>query len=254
MRNRGIVSIITPAYNAGRFIAETMRSVLGQTYDYWEMIIVDDCSTDETCVIVERAKAEDSRIQLIKHSRNRGPAGARNTGLEMAQGRFIAFLDSDDMWLPTKIEKQLLFMSEKNAVFSFTQYRRIIDMGNKIKIGRVIKIPPQISYEDLLKNTAIATSTVIIDREATGPFQMKDTYYDDYALWLDILKRGFTADGLREDLVRYRVVGKSVSRNKVNSAKCVWRTYRKVENLNWIISAWCFLNYTLNAFVKYRKF
>jgi teichuronic acid biosynthesis glycosyltransferase TuaG len=127
-------------------------------------------------------------------------------------------------------------------------------MGNKIKIGRLIKIPPQISYKDLLKNTAIATSTVIIDREATGPFQMKDTYYDDYALWLDILKRGFTADGLREDLVRYRVVGKSVSRNKVNSAKCVWRTYRKVENLNWIISAWCFLNYALNAFVKYRKF
>ncbi len=247
-----LVSIITPAYNAERFIRETIESVQAQTHEEWEMIIIDDCSIDHTYDLVKEAAKYDPRIHLIKHINNSGPAKARNTGLEKARGRFVAFLDSDDKWLPIKIERQLSFMSKKNAAFSFTQYRRISDKDEKI--GRVISIPLSLNYHGLLKNTAIVTSTVMINKERTGSFQMLDTYYDDFVLWLELLKRGFISYGLREDLVRYRIVKKSVSRNKIRSATWVWRTYRKVEKLKSVYAAWCFVNYAWNAFFKYRKF
>jgi teichuronic acid biosynthesis glycosyltransferase TuaG len=254
-RNKGgvpLVSIITPAYNAARFIVTTIESVRAQTYDNWEMIVVDDCSTDATCELVEQMAQQDKRIFLVKHNNNQGPAGARRTALARAEGRFVAFLDSDDLWLPSKLEKQLSFMVEKDTVLSFSQYRRIAD--NRRKIGQVISVPSELNYHDLLKNTAIVTSTVMIDRTKSGPLYMKDWYYDDYTLWLDVLRSGFTAHGLQEDLVRYRIVGKSVSRNKLKSAMWVWRTYKEVEKLDNAIAAWCFANYVWNALVKYRKF
>lgn len=249
--NPPLVSIIVPAYNAARFIGETIKSVQSQTYKTWEMIIVDDCSHDNTCDIVESIGGADERVTLIKHARNGGPAVARNSALKAAQGRYIAFLDSDDLWLPLKLERQLEFMKNDEIIFSFTQYRRIVDRGDKH--GRIIPIPLHIDYHGLLKNTAIATSTVIVDRKMSGPFQMTNTYYDDFALWLDLLKRGITAHGLQEDLMRYRIVAKSVSRHKGKSALWVWRTYRNVEHLGMLYSAWCFVNYATRAYVKYKK-
>lgn len=246
------VSIITPAYNASKYIDQTIKSVISQTYKDWELLIVDDLSTDNTCEIVERESAKDNRIRLIRHDHNQGPAQARNSALRHASGRWIAFLDSDDLWLPTKLETQLAFHLSKKSQISFTEYRRI--SADNMSTGQLIKVPEILTYTDLLSNTAIATSTVLIDRNLTGTFEMKQIYYDDFGCWLQLLRPGGFAAGLQEDLMRYRVLGGSVSRNKWRSAKEVWKTYRTVENLNILRSTWHFSHYCLNALVKYRKF
>lgn len=247
-----LVSIITPAYRAARFVADTIQSVQAQTYAQFEMLIVDDCSPDDTCAVVEKASQGDERIRLIRQPKNGGPAAARNTALSQARGRWLAFLDSDDLWLPQKLELQLAFHRASDAKLSFTAFRRITESADQT--GRLIEVPPRIDYRQLLCNTAIATSTVIVDQQATGPFTMKKTYYDDYACWLGLLHHGGYAAGLNEDLMRYRVVGKSVSRNKTNSARQVWNTYRKVEGLGALYSAWCFANYAGRGWLKYRRF
>lgn len=252
MYSQDIVSIITPAYNAVRFIPQTICSVLRQSYSAWEMLIVDDVSKDDTCSVVQDFVNKDSRIKLIRHEKNAGPAGARNTAIERAKGRYIAFLDSDDVWLPQKLEQQISFMQRENTPFCYTQYRRVTEQGDKE--GCLIKVPKSLGYSDLLKNTAIVTSTVILDRIQTGDFRMVKTYYDDYVLWLDILKRGFMAVGLQQDLVRYRVVDRSVSRNKLRSALWVWRTYRHIEGLNRYMATWYLANYACRALRKYSKF
>lgn len=216
------------------------------------MIVVDDCSRDDTIGIVERAAACDPRVRLLRQASNAGPAAARDVALVAARGRYIAFLDSDDLWLPQKLVHQIEFMHANKAGFSFTQFRRISE--TREAAGRLIAIPSRLDYYGLLKNTAIATSTVIVDREMTGPLRMTRTYYDDFVLWLELAKRGFAAYGLREDLMRYRVVGQSVSRNKINSAKWVWRTYREIEQLGRIRACWYLGNYAINAVLKYSRF
>lgn len=246
-----LISIVTPAYKAAAFLSESIRSVLVQDHQNWEMLIVDDGSPDETASVAASFAATDGRIKLIRQS-NSGPAMARQRAVDAAQGRFIAFLDADDYWLPGKLSRQLAFMREHEAAVSFTRFRRTSFDGRKL--GHLIAIPKRLSYRQLLRNTAIATSTAMVDRELTGPFSMKKTYYDDYALWLDLLKRGFVAYGLQQDLMRYRVVGKSVSRNKGKSARMVWTTYREVEGLGAVHAGWCFANYAVRAFLKYRYF
>jgi teichuronic acid biosynthesis glycosyltransferase TuaG len=250
--NGELVSIITPAYNAARFVEPAARSAIAQTYENWEMLIVDDCSKDSTREILARLARTDPRIRPIEHERNGGPAAARNTAISNARGDYLAFLDSDDLWLPGKLESQLSFMREKKSALSFTQFRRIDEGG--VKEGRLVDVPPAMRYRDLLHDTAIATSTVIVDRRIAGDFRMKSTYYDDYAAWLEILRRGHVAHGLRADLMRYRVVGQSVSRNKWKSAKMVWRVYRQVEGLSILDSALCFSSYAFRGWRKYRQF
>lgn len=246
------VSIVTPAYNAARVIADAVASVRRQAYDDWEMLIVDDCSKDDTREVVARLAAEEARIRLIPQAQNGGPARARQAALDAATGRYIAFLDSDDYWLPEKLERQLRFMAETGAVLTYTEFRRISADGSRE--GRRVCVPAQLTYSDLLKNTAIATSTVIIDKAKAGPFAMTETFYDDYALWLSILRRGHTAHGLKEDLMRYRVGAGSWSRNKLRSALWVWRTYRNVERLGVPRAAWCFAHYAWRAVFKYSAF
>ena len=189
-----LISIITPAYNASRFIGETIRSVAAQSCQNWEMIIVDDCSLDNTCSLIDEFAKQDPRIRLIRHAINGGgPAKARNTALNAANGRYVAFLDSDDLWLPDKLERQLRFMESHRSALSFTSFRRITENGESS--GQPVRIPARLHYRELLKNTAIATSTVVVDRDKTGPFEMVETYYDDFVLWLSLLKRGFVAHG-----------------------------------------------------------
>ena len=250
MVNNDLVSIITPAYNAEKFIQDTIRSVQNQSYQNWEMIIVDDCSKDDTCTIVERMVKNDSRIYLVKHKINGGAAVARETALEAAKGRYIAFLDSDDLWMPEKLEHQLRFMEKVGAPLSYTCFRRISQ--NAETCGRLIKVPSHLTYKQLLGNTAIATSTAIIDRQKTGSFEITRTYYDDFALWLSLLKRGLIAYGLNEDLMRYRVVDKSLSRNKGRSSLKVWRAYRELEGLGRVAATWYFIHYVWNALMKYK--
>lgn len=245
------VSIITPAYKAAAYVGEAIRSVQAQDFHDWEMLVVDDGSPDNTADVVAGFAAADPRVKLIRQA-NSGPAMARQRALDEAKGHYIAFLDSDDYWLPGKLTQQLAFMRERGAAMSYTRFRRISDDGGRV--GHLVAVPDRLDYRQLLKNTGIATSTVIVDREMTGPFAMTRTYYDDYALWLGLLKRGFVAHGLQEDLMRYRVVSKSVSRHKMSSAKWVWRTYREIEGLALPYATWCFLNYAWRAYRKYAIF
>lgn len=248
-----LVSIITPAYKAADVIEATIASVLAQTYPHWELLVTEDCGPDETREIVRRYAARDPRIKLIEPKQNGGPAAARNHSLDAARGRWLAFLDSDDLWLPDKLSRQIDFHRRSDdAVISFTGFRRI--SADASRTGAYIAVPDQMTYRRLLGNTAIATSTVIVDRRLSGTFHMKATYYDDFACWLELLRNGSTAVGLDEDLMRYRVMDASVSRDKKNSAVQVWKTYRNVEGIDIFRSSWYFASYALKAWRKYRTF
>jgi teichuronic acid biosynthesis glycosyltransferase TuaG len=247
-----LVSIITPSWNVESLIGETIESVQTQTHADWELLIADDCSTDNTAAVIEGYAAQDPRIKLIRQARNSGPALARQAAIERAQGRFLAFLDSDDLWLPTKLERQLGFAQQRRAALSFTAFRRINENGTVT--GRLIPVPDTLNYDQLLKNTSIATLTALVDREIAGNIAMKNEPYDDFCLWLSILKPGHVAHGLDEDLARYRVRGVSVSSRPLRSAGWVWHIYRNVERLSPVKSAWCFANWGARAWLKRRQF
>jgi glycosyltransferase involved in cell wall biosynthesis len=247
-----LVSIVTPAFNAERTIARTIESVQSQYYQNWEMNIVDDCSSDKTREVVTSYCERDARVRLICQPTNQGPACARNASIEAAHGDMVAFLDSDDWWLPEKLTEQLEFMRATSAALSYTQFRRVSADSNRV--GEIVRIPERLTYDELLCNNAIATSTAIVDRRQTGAIRMIRTYYDDYALWLSILKRGFVAYGLPQDLMRYFVLGGSVSRNKLRSARKTWMIFREVEQLGMLQAARCFVGYAVNGVRKYRRF
>lgn len=244
-----LVSIITPAYRCAGVVGETIKSVLAQTYPHWEMLIAEDCSPDNTRDVIVGWTMVDPRIRLIKLECNGGPAMARNAALEQAKGRWVTFLDSDDLWLPQKLERCLEFACERDAAFVYTGFRRIAATGGYP--GRYISVPATLSYRQLLGNTAIATSTVMLDTMRTGPVRMRKTYYDDFDCWLQILKKGLQAHGLNEDLMRYRVMSQSVSRNKGKSALKVWRAYRDLEKLSIPSALWYFVQYAARGLRKY---
>ena len=244
-----LVSIITPSYNSARFIQQSVESVMSQTYNKWEMIIVDDSSCDNSKEIISSLCKKDARIKSVFLEKNIGPARARNLGIQKSSGKYIAFLDSDDLWDPYKLEKQISFMEDNNIAFSYTAYQSISEDGNTRY--SIIKAPDVITYHDYLKNTIIGCLTVVLDRSQIGNLEMPDIRSShDMAFWLLILKRGFYAYGLNENLASYRLVGDSNSSNKIKAAKDVWRVYRNIEKLNLFYSFWCFVHYIFYAFKK----
>lgn len=243
------VSVITASYNAGRFIEETIKSVLNQTYTDLELIIVDDCSTDNTAEIVDRYIKLDSRIRFYKLKENSGAAVVRNTALEKAEGRFIAFLDSDDLWDKEKLEKQINFMKSNNYGFSFSSYRLMKENGELL--NKEVRVPMEVKYTDLLKNTIIGCLTVIIDKNIIGDFNMPLVRAgQDTATWLSILRKGHTAYGYDNILASYRLVEGSISSNKIKALKRTWNTYRRLENINILKSSYYFAYYIINAIKK----
>ncbi|KON86548.1 glycosyl transferase [Sporosarcina globispora] len=248
-----LISIITPSFNSSKYISSAIQSVKAQTFQNWEMIIIDDCSSDETLEKVKSEMKHESRIKVIQLQKNMGPAYARNIGITAAKGNYISFLDSDDIWLPQKLEKQLMFMKKKHIAFSYTNYR--IMNGNGDISTEVINIPPKTTYNNLLKNTAIGTLTVMLDIKEVGDVQMP-LYRDcseDFGLWLSILSKGIHAYGLNEELALYRKCENSLSSNKLKSAQKTWNTYRKVEKINFLSALWYFVHYSLNALKKHSK-
>jgi len=243
------VSIITPAYNSALYISETIESVLNQTYQNWEMIIIDDHSIDNTRDIIADYNRKDKRIIPIFLESNIGAAEARNSGLKVASGRFIAFLDSDDQWMKWKLEKQLNFMQINDISFSFTSYEVMNSDGVSTK--KIIKAPNKIKYHRYLRDTIIGCLTVVIDKNKTGEFFMPNIKSShDMALWLSLLKKGHHAIGLNECLSKYRIVTDSNTANKWKAAKDVWKVYRDIEHLSLLYSLFCFLGYSLNAIFK----
>lgn len=247
-----LISIITPSFNSSRFISNTILSVLGQTDPDWEMLIVDDCSQDDSVLRISRFAEKDDRIRLIPLKKNVGAAAARNIALEQARGRYIAFLDSDDVWEKSKLEKQRRFMEENSYAFVCSSYYVMTEEGSKN--GQVIKVPSVISYRRYLKNTIIGCLTVMIDKKQTGDFRMpliKSSH--DMALWLLIMQRGFKVYGMKEVLAGYRLVSTSNTAKKWKAAKDVWKVYREIEKLSVGYSAYCFCFYVLNAVLKRLK-
>lgn len=247
---QALVSIITPTFCSEKTIKKTIRSVREQTYPHWEMIIIDDASTDRTRELLREAAKADNRIKPFFLRENRGAAFARNRALELAQGRYIAFLDSDDCWKTKKIEEQLRFMEMHHYAFTFTGYE-LMDADGHL-LNKLISAPSRVTYKRMLKNTIVGCLTVMIDRQQIGDFRMPDLRSrQDLATWLSLLKKGAVAYGLNETLAEYRISGKeSLSGNKWKAAKKTWFVYRRVEHLPLLASCWYFVNYATNAFIK----
>ena len=242
------VSIIVPMYNAEKFIRKTIESVLAQTYQNWEMLIMNDVSTDNSLAVVSGYAKKDKRIKIINTEKNVGVVKGRNFLIDLASGKYIAFLDADDYWHNEKLEKQIKFMKEKNASISCTEYTRVKE--NEEKINDVI-IKEEISYNDMLKNNYLGCLTVIYDAKKIGKRYFKELEKnEDYVLWLEIVKDVSTIYGLKENLAYYRVLDNSRSSNKVKTAKVRWEIYRKIEKLSLLKSLYYFLHYAIRAVLK----
>ena len=246
-----LVSIIVPVYNSETFIKDTINTVKDQTYSNWELILVNDCSTDNSESIIKEHIEKDKRIKLINLNKNSGAATARNFGIEQARGKYIAFIDSDDLWLKDKLEKQIKFMQENSYVFSFTGYEFANENG--VGSGKIVSVPQKINYKQALKNTTIWTSTVIFNIEEIGKdlIKMPNVPSEDTATWWKVLKTGVIAYGLNETLSLYRRSAGTLSANKFVAIKRIWNLYRNVEHLNIFCSIYCFIWYAVNA-VKRR--
>ena len=245
-----LVSVIIPSYKLEKFISKTIESVINQTYSNWEMIIVDDCSPDKSNEIIEKYMQKDNRIKLIKLNKNNGSAVARNTAIKEARGRYIAFLDADDLWLPKKLEKQIEFMKKNDLSFTYSSYYLIDEEENPLGVYNTI---PEITYESMLKTCSVGCLTAIYDSQKLGKMYMPNILKrQDYGLWLKILKRIGKTKGMLEPLAVYRIRKNSVSSNKLKAAFYQWRVYRDIEKLNFFKSAYYFIHYTWNGIRKYR--
>ncbi len=244
-----LVSVVMPMYNSEDYIEKSIQSVINQTYPFWELIIIDDQSKDKSVSIVERYTKADKRIKLVQMAANVGVAEARNKGIQSAKGRYIAFLDSDDLWLTSKLAQQVEFMRTYQVPMSYTQYRQFTDTADKP--GKLIDVEDRIGYRELLKGNLIGCLTVMIDRKFVPDIHMPSQRHEDYITWLSILKKGLYAYGLKEDLARYRKNLNSLSGNKFKSLKWTWNVYRKSEKLSFAKSFYYFCYYALKGLRKH---
>jgi len=248
----GLVSIITPSYNSLCYIDEAINSVFEQTYTNWELVIIDDCSNDGSYDVICAYARKDSRIKVFRMDVNSGPAVCRNKAMQIAQGQYVAILDSDDIWMPGKLDKQLSLFAQSKPAVVYSYYEKIAEDGSRD--NRVIKSKQVNSYSDLLKTNSIGNLTAIVDRFLTGNIQIPIVpAHEDYAFWLSLAKSGFTFMCLPEVTALYRCHSNSFSANKWKVARSQWLIYRKVEKLPFISSVVYFLQYFLNGIFKTFK-
>lgn len=270
---RGLVSIIVPVYRARAYIAETIKMVFAQSYQKWELLLVDDCSDDGSAEAARSAlpgwedgtadsaqenvgsvetyqQNGEQRVLLICKNRNEGAAKARNTGLAYARGQYIAFLDADDVWFPEKLEKQLVFMEKRGACFAFSAY----EFGDETAgpTGKVVHVPDILTYREALSRTVIFTTTVVLDRDVVPDelIRMPQVESEDTATWWQILRAGYAACGLDEVLAIYRRPPKSLSSNKLKAVKRIWNLYRRQERLSVLSSAYYFVFWAYRATMR----
>ncbi len=269
----GLVSIIVPMYRAAAYIADTIEMVFSQTYCRWELLLVDDCSGDGSVEAVEKAlsayehRPSDAVLENVRHieeylcgegkevflickNKNEGAAAARNTGMDLAGGQYIAFLDADDIWIPDKLRKQLVFIKEKQAGFLFSAY----EFGDEEArpTGRVVHVPEVLTYKKALSRTVIFTTTVVFDRNIVPDelMRMPRVESEDTATWWQVLRAGYTAYGLDEVLAVYRRPAGSLSSNKFKAVKRIWNLYRGQEKLSVFASAFYFVFWAYRATMR----
>lgn len=246
-----LVSVLVPAFNAETTIRATIRSALAQRDADLEVIVADDGSSDGTPSIVASEAAADPRVRLVHSPGRSGPAGARNAAIALARGRWLAFLDSDDLWHPHKLARQLALARDTGAQLVYAGYWRISEDGRRC--GRPIPVPRSLAYRQLLGNSAIATSTAIIDRHRLGtPGFDPSVGYDDFELWTRLLSTGAVARGIAEPLMAYRVRHGSVSRRRVRMSGEVWKVLRTHRGLSLPEAAVRFTSYAIRAASKHR--
>lgn len=239
--NKVLVSIVMPSYNSGAFIEESIASVIKQTVSNWELLIVDDCSTDNTFEIISPYLSKYCNIKYFRLEKNSGTAVARSNAIMKAAGKYIAFLDSDDVWMPEKLEKQISFMKRTNSLFCCTAYAQMDEYG---KSKNLVCIPPKMTdYKKMLRlSDPIGNLTVMYDQSALGKYQVPNIRKrNDFALWLHILRDVPYCAGMSEVLATYRVRMDSVSSNKLAQAKYHWQLYREIEKLSIIDSCWAMI-------------
>ena len=247
-----MITIIMPAYNCDKYIADAVRSVKEQTFKDWELYIIDDCSTDNTKAVAESLAADDKRIKVLRNDWNSGVSKTRNKGIKIADSDYIAFLDSDDAWEPDKLEKQVrLAVGNPQAGLIFTGSGFMNEDGERLEY--ILHVPERISRKELLKQNVISCSSVLVKKELITKHLMPETgiMHEDFASWLGILKDEKFAYGIDEPLLIYRISSSSKSGNKIKAAGMNWRTYRHA-GLNIFQSVYYMGWYIVRGLMKYR--
>lgn len=250
--NVPVVSVIMPAYNAERFLEEAVRSVMAQTLTDWELLILDDCSTDGTAALAERLAAEDHRITVLRNEQNMGVARTRNRGFDLCRGSYVALIDSDDVWLPEKLERQTALLKKNGADFSYCSYAIIDADSNNVRPDYLV--PAVTTFRSLLRENTIGCSTVLLSRDIVQHHRFEtDFYHEDYVLWARLLKAGYRAAGCTEVLVNWRFIQNSRSFDKKKAAGNRWRIYRGYLKLPLRTSLWAFSGYAAASLKKYYR-
>lgn len=246
------VSVVMPAYNAERFIWETINSVISQTYTDWELWVIDDCSTDSTREIVEELASQDSRINLVRNEKNVGVADTRNRGFDLCNGRYVALLDSDDVWFPDKLDRQMRLAEETGADIIYCSYKMIDEHGRPVCDDFIV---PEIEdFDSCLVRSVISCSTALLSREITDKYRFnKDYYHEDLVLWLELLRYGYAARGVTEVIAAYRLLDSGRSSKKLRTALNRWRVYRKYLKLSIPKSVKSIVKYATLGIKKYQK-
>lgn len=248
VKNYGLVSIIMPAYNSSKYIGQAIESVISQTYKNWELIIVDDDSKDNTLEVIKKYMREDNRIKCISLKKNYGAAHARNIAIENSKGKYLAFLDSDDLWYPEKLEKQISFMEKNNYYFSCTAYQQITD-DNKV-LKKIIKVKNKYDYNEVLKNCP-GNSTVIYNSHILGKIKAPNIKRrNDFIMWLRVIKKAEYLYGLNQPLSIYRIRKGSLSKNKIKLIKYQWKVYREFEKLSYMKSTYLVFYKIIQSLIK----
>lgn len=244
-----VVSIVVPCYNCEQFVGETLNAVLAQTFSDWECILIDDASTDGSAEVIREYASRDNRFRPILLEENLGAAGARNAGLESVRGHYIAFLDSDDYWVPEKLEKQIKFIRETGAPIVHSSYRFVDEQGEFLPGG--VTATDRVDLRVYMRNTEIGMSTSLVDREQTGEFTLKNIRLcQDTNLWLELLARGFVSRGMPEVLVHYRVREGQISGSKFGMAKQVFLLWIGMKQVSFPMRLVYFVSYAVNGFRK----
>ena len=248
-----LVSIITPSYNSEKFIVATIDSVRNQTYRHWEMIIVDDCSNDETTAIVEEIIKSENRIRLVKLAENSGAGVARNRAIKEANGRFIAFLDADDLWKPEKLEKQVSFLLSEDQAFTFSFYEWIDENGDSLH--KIIEAPLKLTYNQLFWSNLVGNLTGIYDAQKLGKIEISSLRKrQDWMVWLTILKQLKTAKPIPESLAYYRVRQDSISASKWSLVKHNYKVYRIFHKKNAAVAGFLMIGFLFTHFFSKPKY